>query len=157
MQDLSEAYKETMSYWPSGVAVVTTEHDGKSYGMTVSSFTSVSLTPPMVSVCIDKRAQMCGLFEKSGQFTIHILKYSQIDLAKIFSNHQLNMSQRFEQAGTKLEKALGSLDCKLSSFHDTGDHMIYVGEVRQAGSCEGADPLIFYRRDWHRVEDIKVV
>jgi flavin reductase (DIM6/NTAB) family NADH-FMN oxidoreductase RutF len=155
--DLVEAYKEAMSHWPSGVAIVTSVLGEKNYGMTVSSFTSVSLHPAMVSICIDKRAQMCVLLQNTQKFAVNILDNTQADLAKIFANHEISMSQRFEHADFErsntespvLKQCLGWVDCQVHSFHDTGDHVIYVGEVKQAKTLEQKDPVIFYKRGWY--------
>ena len=154
MQDLKEAYKEVMSHWPSGVAILTSEHKEQCYGMTVSSFTSVSLTPAMISVCVDKRAQMSELLQKSQRMAVNILDSRQEALALIFADHDLNMSARFAKTQFKmsalnnpiLEHCLGWLDCQIRSFHDTGDHLIYVGEVLEAHATESLSPLIFHRR-----------
>ena len=147
MSDLQQAYKEVMSHWPSGVAVVTSVLDSKRYGMTVSSFTSVSLHPPMVSICIDKRAQMCAVLQKTRKFAVNILDNTPVELAQIFSNHDLDMSERFEKAN--FENCLGFLDCDVHSFHDTGDHVIYVGQILEAHTLEQRDPLIYYKRGWY--------
>src|SRR3989338_10069002 len=95
VSDLVEAYKEVMSHWPSGVTIVTSNFENQSYGMTVSAFTSVSLHPAMISVCIDKKAQMCELLQKSKRFAMNILDHTQVDLAKSFANHKLDMPERF--------------------------------------------------------------
>ncbi len=157
MKDLIDTYKQVMSYWPSGVAIVTSEHEAQRYGMTVSSFTSVSLHPAMISVCIDKRSQMCLLLQKSKHFAINLLADTQVDLGKAFANHELSMAQRFEKAEFEthetsspvLKSCLGWLDCRMSSFHDTGDHLIYVGEVLKGHAFGEGSPTIFYRRGWH--------
>lgn len=157
MPDLLEAYKEVMSHWPSGVAIVTSVLDDRNYGMTVSSFTSVSLHPAMISICIDKRAQMSDLLQKTQKFAVNILDNTQVDLAKTFANHDIDMEQRFEharfeQSNTEspvLKQCLGWVDCYVHSSHDTGDHVIYVGEVKKAKTLEQKDPVIFYKRGWY--------
>lgn len=157
MSDLVEAYKEVMSYWPSGVTLVTTVFEGEPYGMTVSSFTSVSLHPAMISLCVDKRAQMCEILQKTQRLAVSILDSSQVELAKIFADHQLEMPQRFgearfEQSDTEspvLAQCLGWVDCHIHSSHDTGDHVIYVAEVKKARTLEQKDPVIYYRRGWY--------
>lgn len=164
MPELVEAYKEVMSHWPSGVTIVTCVSGDKRYGMTVSSFTSVSLQPAMVSVCIDKRAQMADLLMAAQKFAVNILDNSQVELAKSFADHDLEMSERFEQAEfemleTKnpvLKQCLGWVDCTVHSMHDTGDHLIYVGEVQKAKMLEQKDPVIYYRRGWHRIRNQEI-
>ena len=162
MTDSVEVYKETMSHWPSGVAIVTSCFEDKFYGMTVSAFTSVSLNPPMILVCIDKKAQMCELLQKAKKLAVNILDHTQVELAKIFANHQLDMPDRFAQtefdmAQTQspvLLSCLAWLDCSIQSFHDTGDHVIYVAEVQKSQTLEQKKPVIFYRRGWYQVGDL---
>ncbi|MEI6805630.1 MAG: flavin reductase family protein [Myxococcaceae bacterium] len=157
MSDLLTAYKEVMSHWPSGVAIVTSVLGSKRYGMTISSFTSVSLHPAMVSICVDKRAQMCGLLQKSKKFSVNILDNTQVELALAFANHDIEMHERFQKAefnnsetqSPVLNPCLAWLDCELHSFHDTGDHVIYVGQVLKAKTVEQKDPVIYYKRGWY--------
>ncbi|MES2503842.1 MAG: flavin reductase family protein [Myxococcota bacterium] len=159
MPDLTDSYREVMSHWPSGVAIVTSGMNGSFHGMTVSSFTSVSLHPPMVSICVDKRAQMCNILKASQKFAVNLLQHSQKDLAASFADHRLSMVQRFEQAEFSadlagnpiLAGALAWLDCRISGMHDTGDHVIYLGEVLRASVSGAGEPLIYYRRGWHRI------
>lgn len=162
MTDLVETYKEVMSHWPSGVTLVTSVFEGQNYGMTVSAFTSVSLHPAMILVCIDKKALMCDLFQKSQKFAVNILDSSQVDLAKTFANHKLKMPERFAIAefdrtqtqSPVLVNCLAWLDCRLHSFHDTGDHVIYVAEVQKAKILEQKEPVIYYRRGWYQVSEL---
>ncbi|MEI6791083.1 MAG: flavin reductase family protein [Myxococcaceae bacterium] len=162
MPDLVEAYKEVMSHWPSGVSIITSVFEGRRYGMTVSAFTSVSLHPAMICICVDKKAQMCELLQKSQQFAVNILDKTQVELAKTFANHKLDMPERFAHAefdmtetqSPVLVNCLAWLDCALHSFHDTGDHVIYVAEVQKAKTLEQKEPVIYYRRGWYQVSEL---
>lgn len=156
MSELLETYKEVMSHWPSGVTIVTSEFEGKRYGMTVSSFTSVSLHPAMVSICVDKHTQMCTLLQKSQKMAVNILDSTQKELGMAFADHDLEMPERFELASFEnkttdspvLGECVGWLDCNIHSFHDIGDHVIFVGQVKQAKQIGNNGPVIYYRRSW---------
>ncbi|MBH1989116.1 MAG: flavin reductase family protein [Myxococcaceae bacterium] len=151
-----------MSHWPSGVAVVTTHLDGQDYGMTVSSLTSVSLHPSMISVCIDKRTTMCSILQQSRSFAASMLDSTQRKVGQTFSDSTIRMPDRFKKhafqnlhSGNRvLSDGLAWLDCNVHSFHDIGDHVIFVGEVLEAKTLSTQSPIVYYRRGWHRVADI---
>jgi len=154
--NLIQDFKDAMTQMATGVTIVTTFCDDTNFGMTVSSFTSVSLHPPLVSICIDKRVTICPVIEKSKTFAVNILSHNQIELGKIFSTPSFNMNQRFQNGTwhrTKtqspiLEDSLAYLDCTLHSSHDIGDHFIFIGEVKSCTSQNGI-PAIYYERQWH--------
>ena len=85
---LIEEYKNAMSRFVSGVTVVTSFNDEKPYGMTVSSFVSVSLNPPLVLICIDNRYITGKMIKKSGSFAINILNFEQKNIGQAFSDHK---------------------------------------------------------------------
>src|SRR5688572_7992740 len=79
-------FKEAMSHFSSGVTVVTTEHDGTPYGLTVASFASVSLHPPLVLVCIEKTAKSHDAIHNAGHFGVSILAQPQADVSGRFAS-----------------------------------------------------------------------
>src|SRR5260370_4780072 len=80
------AFKLAMSHFASGVSVVTTEHEGRQYGMTVASFASLSLHPPLVLVCIEKNVKSHDAIAASGKFAVNILESAQSDLSNRFAS-----------------------------------------------------------------------
>src|SRR5919197_920179 len=80
------AFKLAMSHFASGVTVVTTEHDGKRYGMTVASFASLSLHPPLVLVCIEKSVKSHDAIVAAGTFGVSILAHEQMDISNRFAS-----------------------------------------------------------------------
>src|SRR6266849_382837 len=79
-------FKQALSHFASGVTVVTTEHDGKPYGMTVASFASLSLHPPLVLVCIEKSVKTHDAITSSGRFGVSILGADQVNLSNRFAS-----------------------------------------------------------------------
>jgi flavin reductase (DIM6/NTAB) family NADH-FMN oxidoreductase RutF len=148
-------FKLAMSHFASGVTVVTTEHDGKPYGMTVASFASLSLHPPLVLVCIEKSVKTHDAIATAGKFSVNILEHSQSDISNRFASR---IEDKFAGVDTRrgmldlplLANALTSIECIVQSQVPGGDHTIYIGEVQHIHTTEGI-PLIYYRSGYHRL------
>ena len=141
--------------------MVTTRADGVPAGMTVSAFCSVSLEPPLVAVCLDRRALTLGLIERSRRFAVNILSAAQSELSSRFATPD-NEPVRFDGValdgvpGTHsplLSGAIVQLDCELSARHDAGDHVLCIGRVATALTHAGA-PLIYHATAYHRVHPL---
>lgn len=150
--------RRVMGHFPTGVTVVTTiSKAGKLYGLTVNSFTSVSLVPPLVLVCVDKSAESYPCFEESKCFTVNFLAADQEDLSRRFAT---TGGDKFEGVGYRmganqapiLTGVLAYLECKVVGAYEGGDHTIYVGEIEQAETRE-AKPLLFYRGGYRSLAD----
>lgn len=142
-------FKLAMSHFASGVTVVTTEHEGKQYGLTVASFASLSLHPPLVLVCVEQSVKSHDAIAASGKFGVSILGRDQAGISGRFAS---KIDDKF--AGVELaEGALGvplidgaicALSCRLHAQLPGGDHTIFVGEVVGVKTAEGV-PLVYYR------------
>jgi hydroxymethylglutaryl-CoA lyase len=159
-----QAFKQSLAQWASGVTVVTTVFGGQRLGLTVSSFTSVSLNPPLVSVCIDNKLYTRTAIEHSGVFAVNVLDMHQLDFGLIFAGLKPDVEDRFAGIETTtavtgsplLPGVLAWLDCRVWRAYDGGDHTIFVGEV-VATDASGADtPLIYHNRLWRRSESLDV-
>jgi len=140
-------FKLAMSHFASGVTVVTTEHDGKPYGMTVASFASLSLHPPLVLVCIEKAVKTHDAIAASGKFGVSILKSDQSDVSGRFaskSDDKFSGVNLVSGSVPLIAGALTTLECTLANQLPGGDHSIFVGEVVAVTTSEGA-PLVYYR------------
>jgi flavin reductase (DIM6/NTAB) family NADH-FMN oxidoreductase RutF len=148
--------RSALGHWPSGVSVVTTRVGSQSAGMTVSSFFSVSLSPPLVAVCIDRKALTLGLLAQSGRFAVNVLAATQSELSDRFAAKD-NEPTRFD--GVSLDAVDGAqspllsgavlhLDCALTATHDAGDHVLCIGEVGVAIAHPGA-PLVYHASGYH--------
>src|SRR6478735_5491725 len=155
-------FRDVMAQWPSGVTVVTTLVDGAWHGMTASSFSSVSLDPPLVSVCLDRRLYSHGLISSSGVFGINVLAKDQAEVARVFAGMVPGVEDRFAgeswttaETGTPLlDSALGWLDCRVVHEYPGGDHTIFVGEVVAGHAARRTAPLLFHSRGWGQFADV---
>jgi flavin reductase (DIM6/NTAB) family NADH-FMN oxidoreductase RutF len=146
--------KNAYARWATGVTIVTARAGDRIHGMTVSAFTEVSLEPPLVLVCIDKRSGAQPVIAEGGVFAVNILARGQESLAKRFASDGAE-DRRFsgldcetgETGAPRLAGSVASLDCRLEAAHEAGDHIIYVGEVVGLQLSDG-DPLLFYNRGY---------
>jgi flavin reductase (DIM6/NTAB) family NADH-FMN oxidoreductase RutF len=153
-----DSFRSVLGRFASGITVVTTvDADGRDVGMTVSAFSSVSLRPPLVQVCIDKTASMYGALMQATRFSVNILAAEQEALSRRFA--AVDSSHRFDGVGYErgengvvlLDDALGHLECIVSARHEAGDHTIFVGEVERASAGEGR-PMLYYRGGYAQLE-----
>lgn len=140
-----------------GVAVATVvDAAGTPHGITVNSFTSVSLDPPLVLICIGHSAPILRLFRDAGRFGLNMLAESQRHLSEHFARRG---NDRFEsvpwypgETGVPLiPGVLATLECRLARAETAGDHDILIGEVR-ATAVRGGRPLIYYGSAYRRLE-----
>lgn len=161
-----EILRLTMRNWPSGVSVVTTQDaHGTQYGMTVSSFTSVSLEPPLVLVCLSKEASTTQVLLDSEVFGVVLIDENRADLSARFAGFDPNFPQetnRFQDLRTftlltgapLLHDAVAVLDCRLWAVYDGSTHNIVVGEVVASQVPEAAlKPLVYYNRGYYSLEN----
>jgi flavin reductase (DIM6/NTAB) family NADH-FMN oxidoreductase RutF len=152
----SQILRATMRQWATGVTVVTTVADGERCGMTVSSFTSVSLEPPTVLVCLNKESYCNALVEKSGVYAISMLGVGQDALSNRFAGLDPNITDRFEgidvttalTGSPLLPGAIAWLDCRVQSTHVTSTHTIFIAEVVYAHVEPDKAPLVYHNRTY---------
>jgi flavin reductase (DIM6/NTAB) family NADH-FMN oxidoreductase RutF len=154
-------FKTALGQWPSGVSVVTTRVGSTAGGMTVSAFFSVSLAPPLVAVCLDRKAATLGMITRSGRFAVNVLSDTQSDLSDRFATRD-NEPTRFDGVALHPGEAAGSpliagavvhLDCELTATHDAGDHVLCVGQVGLALTHRGS-PLIYHAARYHSLSPL---
>ena len=146
-----QLFKSALGRWVSGVTIVTTCAGERVFGMTASAFSSVSLDPPLVLVCIEKKAHTLPWIVESGVFAVNVLAKDQHELSIRFAT-QGNESVRFEGLACRsgpsgapwLPGTVAVLDCRVAAAHDAGDHWIYVGEVQAAEVAAEREPLLYY-------------
>jgi flavin reductase (DIM6/NTAB) family NADH-FMN oxidoreductase RutF len=145
-----DEFRHALGRFASGVTVVTTKDSGGHlHGITVSAFCSVSLEPPLILVCIEKKTGSHYAFEQSNSFVVNILREDQQYISDRFASY---LPDKF--AGVEfhlgiddlpvLEDVLANLECRLVNSHASGDHTIYVGHIEKAAIRDGK-PLIY----WH--------
>ncbi|MGV1795232.1 flavin reductase [Rhizobium sp. A37_96] len=149
--------RRTLGTFVTGVTVVTTiDQDGLPRGMTANSFTSVSLSPPLLLVCVNKAASSYEAFIRSNSFAINILHEGQVDVSNLFASKSPEKFQAidFDSVHTGapvLTDSLSWFDCKTFNRVDAGDHVVLIGEVLAFGASPAA-PLAFCRGNYARIE-----
>ena len=150
-------FRRVMGHFPTGVTVVTSvSGDGSPCGLTVNAFSSVSLEPPMVLVCVEEAADSFRCIEQAGFFAVNILEEGRGEsLSRRFSTWGVadkfrGVAFREERTGAPiLEAALAWVDCRVTQMVRAGDHVIFVGEVLDGDAHEGS-PLVYYRGGYGR-------
>jgi flavin reductase (DIM6/NTAB) family NADH-FMN oxidoreductase RutF len=155
-----DLFREIMSTFPSGVAIVTAVVEGdKPRGLTVSAFCPVSLDPPLVLVCIDKTSNSLLAIQRSGGFTVNLLASGREELARRYAS---KVEDKFEGVATArpavaeagpvlVDDCVAWAACRIHSAVEAGDHFIIVGQVEEGHHRAGEDPLLYGRRvftDW---------
>jgi len=148
-------FKLAMSHFASGVTVVTTEHEGKPFGMTVAAFSSLSLHPPLVLVCIEKTVKTHDAIAGAGKFGVSILNSKQTDVSNRFASRSEDKFAGTEIVQGELDVpliggAITQLSCRVSDRLEGGDHTIFVGEVVDAKTEEG-EPLVYFRSGYREI------
>lgn len=147
----SALFRELLGRFATGVAVLTTRTpDGALAGMTASSVSSVSLEPPLLSVCVDLDAEIHQPLFDTGTFVINILADDQEELSRRFA---AKGADRFAGVGYRtvgdglavLDGVVAHIECRIHHTFPAGDHTIVVGRVVGGNVEEGRRPLIYYR------------
>jgi flavin reductase (DIM6/NTAB) family NADH-FMN oxidoreductase RutF len=156
-----EEFRAALSRFASGVTVVTTKNkEGKFFGITVSAFCSVSLEPPLVLICIDKKTGSHHAFHETKRFIVNFLREEQQDLSNHFASSLEDKFSKVEhyinESGLPIiQNSLATLECRLIYSYEGGDHTIFVGEVEKTSFDEG-NPLIYFRGRYRKIntEDV---
>lgn len=139
------AFRTALGSFATGVTVVSTQTDTGPVGMTVNSFSSVSLDPPLILWSLAKDSDRYEAFRSAEQVSIQILRHDQTDLAMAFAERADAFDAHW-QTGTYgapvLSDCLCTMQYKTAARHDAGDHVILIGKVLQVDMRDGA-PLVF--------------
>ncbi|MDE1853527.1 MAG: flavin reductase family protein [Thaumarchaeota archaeon] len=158
-EDIQTGLKSAMRAYPQGVTVVTTDSADGPKGLTVSSFTSVSLDPPLVLLSIAKGSAMHNLFRDAKAYAVNFLADDQKSVSDRFAG-RTEAKDRFE--GVKYAKGLSGsplisgvravVECRAWKVYDGGDHSILVGEVISARALNSKRPLVYYSQQYTTTE-----
>ena len=149
-----EQLRRAMRAWTTGVAIATVSHEGQRYGMTVNSFTSVSLDPPLVSVTMKRLTHTHELVQKAGEFALTILSKNQANLSDRFAGKFPKMTDRFEGVETEtlvldaplFKGGVAYFNCRVVNSTPVGENTLFLAEVIAArGEGEG-EPLVYRNR-----------
>ena len=146
-----DAFREAMRRFATGVAIVTTSHDGSIHGFTANAFASVSAAPPTVLICVNRGATAHPLIAASQRFCVNLLSLDQRALAERFAGGEPRsrfdgVPYRIGESGSPvLEGTLAHVDCLLAEEVTASTHTIFLGKVVDAGYRDGA-PLGYFNR-----------
>ncbi len=146
------AFRALLGRFASGVTVVTAfDEEGRPHGMTVSAFASVSMSPPLVLVCIDRSATMLPMLQPGGTFAVNILAESQAAISQRFADEAMELRfdgiawHEAEGRAPWIEGAHARLSCATSQRVSAGDHEILIGRVLAGDHAEDTSPLVYHR------------
>ncbi|GAA0740842.1 flavin reductase family protein [Dactylosporangium roseum] len=148
--------RSVCGHFTTGVTVVTGGTTSFVVGVTVNSFTSVSLDPPLILVCIQKESSELPALRRAGAFAVNILAADQEEVCRIFASRHTRRANAVDvHAGITgvpiLSKALAYLECRLHREVDGGDHAILIGEVVALDVLRDDRPLAFFRSAFHHL------
>ena len=153
-----EKFKSALSRFASGITIITTaDNSGTPVGLTVTAFSSLSLHPPMVLVCIDKNANSYPSMTLKSHFVVNILAEDQEQLSLVFASRSLQ--DRFSNIRYRrnahnvpvLDGCLAYLECQVENSYEGGDHTIFVASVVDASTQEG-NPLLYYASRYSHIK-----
>jgi flavin reductase (DIM6/NTAB) family NADH-FMN oxidoreductase RutF len=150
----TEDFKAAMASFAAGVTIVTTlDRSGRPAALTATAFSSLSATPPLCLVCVDKRASAHGPIREQGRFAVNILSAAQAALSSKFATRS---ADKFADVAWQpgpltgcpiIEGALSRVECELVEVYDGGDHDIFVGRLLSVEVSDGK-PLVYWRGDY---------
>ncbi|HZT21024.1 MAG TPA: flavin reductase family protein [Dongiaceae bacterium] len=151
------SFRQALGCFATGITVVTSVGlDGEYLGFTANSFNSVSLDPPLVLFSLDRGAYSLRAFEAAGVFAINILREDQEHVSVAFARALTNKwegvrTEIWDTGSPILCDALASFDCRTTSMHDGGDHVIFVGRVLRLRAVGEGRPLIYFRGAYRQI------
>jgi 3-hydroxy-9,10-secoandrosta-1,3,5(10)-triene-9,17-dione monooxygenase reductase component len=161
MNITEEHFRKTLGLFPTGVTVVTAPQEkGKDIGITISSFTSLSLNPPQVLFCLSKHSKTMAAFKTLQYFAVNILNVNQSHLSDGFAKHvppewETVKTHRHPQTGCLLiSDALGYVICEKGAMYDGGDHFIILGRVIDLVASPSDLPLVRQRGQYLTTQPI---
>lgn len=154
-----DAFRQAMRNWTTGISILTAQYQGVRHGMTVSSFTSLALEPPMVAASIQKGTRTHILIEKSYNFGVTILHLDQEELSERFAGRIRDEEDRFVGLDTItlvtgapfISSGLAFFDCKVACTVDLNSHTVFVGEVLAVQDQDGP-PLVYHNRAYRKLQ-----
>jgi flavin reductase (DIM6/NTAB) family NADH-FMN oxidoreductase RutF len=152
----SDQFRHVMGGFATGITVVTTRDSaGNPYGLTVNSFTSVSLNPILVLVCLDEKLSGLQAFKDSKHFGVSMLSEHQEDISRMFAKKDSERPPSIYFEGKHgvplLHNSLAFMECETKQIYEGGDHLIFLGEVKNAEVLGAGQPLLYFRGKYHRL------
>ncbi len=156
-----QALRESMRRWATGVAVVTSRYQDNEHGMTVNSFTAVSLEPPLVMVAMDRASRTRAMVSQAGIFGVTILASHQQAIAEQFAGSNGDYQNRFDGIETQrlvsgmpfIVGGLAFLDCRVYETYQIATHTLFFGQVVDIciNSEDPVEPLLYFNRSYQQI------
>jgi flavin reductase (DIM6/NTAB) family NADH-FMN oxidoreductase RutF len=153
-------FRKALGSFATGVTVITVDYEGEVHGMTANAFTSVSLDPLLVLVCVDHRARTHAHLHARKRFGVNVLADNQRAISQYYADPSPTHQHAEQEAGARFDRtkhatpvlhgALAYLECRLHSAQDAGDHTIFIAEVEDVVVRQG-DPLLYFRGVYRRI------
>jgi len=151
-----DLFRQVMGNFATGITVVTTNDvHGRPYGLTVNSFTSVSLDPVLILVCLDNKLSGLQAFKNSKHFGVSILSEHQEDMSRMFAKKDSERPPTIYFEGKLgiplVQNSIATMECETVAVHEAGDHQIFVGQVHHAEVHVQNHPLLYFRGKYQKV------
>jgi flavin reductase (DIM6/NTAB) family NADH-FMN oxidoreductase RutF len=157
-----DQFRQVMGNFATGITVVTTrDAKGIPYGLTVNAFTSVSLDPVLVLVCLDNRLSGLQAFKDAKHFGVSILSEHQEDLSRMFAKKDAERRSSIYFDGKLglplLKNSVAVMECETKAIYEGGDHQIFLGEVQNAEIIQLDHPLLYFRGKYRHLRQLPPV
>lgn len=155
-----EQLRLVMRSVPSPIVVVTAVYDQEAWGITLGSFTSVSLDPPLISFNVARQSRMHDILSLATQYAVHLLGSEDVPLSSRFSDPTRSADTQFDGLRHEvssnglplLQETIGILLCKPFARHEAGDHSLFIGQVTGAQQLQTDKlPLLYYNRSYRTI------
>jgi len=153
-------FRRAMGTFATGVTVITVDFEGEVHGMTANAFTSVSLDPLLVLVCVDHKARTHTHLHTRKRFGVNVLAESQRTISEYYALPDRTHDRAEQEAGARFDRtehgtpvlhgALAYLECRLHTCQDAGDHTIFIAEVEDVVVKEG-NPLLYFQAEYRTI------
>src|SRR5436305_2544570 len=160
MSATQDDFRRAVGYLATGVTVITVDYEGQVQGMTANAFTSVSLDPMLVLVCVDHKARTHAHLHARKRFGINVLSEQQRAISEHYAQPDRDPARAEQEAGARFDRtphgtpvlqgALAYLECRLQSAQDAGDHTIFIAEVEDVVVRDGK-PLLYFQAEYRGI------
>jgi flavin reductase (DIM6/NTAB) family NADH-FMN oxidoreductase RutF len=160
MSATQEEFRRAMGCFATGVTIITVDDQGKVEGMTANAFTSVSLHPLLVLVCVSQKARTHAHIHARKRFGINVLSEVQRKISEYYALVDHDLGHAEQEAGARFDRtkhgtpvlhgALAYLECRLQNAQDAGDHTIFIAEVEDVVVHEGR-PLLYFHSAYNTI------
>ena len=147
----ADDFRHVLGHFAAGVTVITTaDGEGRATGLTATAFTSVSLDPPLVLICVSHKSQSYPTLLERGSFAVNFLRRDQEDISRRFATTRLDKFDGVPYRMSALNhpvltEAIGHVECVTVNQHVEGDHTVLIGRVEACDTAIGGEPLVYFR------------